>query len=47
MQSFVALEDRSPHVQDGLNHHRKYRIAVLEQLADACFVMSSADGTDQ
>ena len=25
MQSFVALEDRPPHVQHGLNgHHRKY-----------------------
>jgi hypothetical protein len=23
MQSFVALEDRPPHIQHGLNHHRK------------------------
>jgi hypothetical protein len=32
VQSFVALEDRPPHIQHGLNHHRKYWIAALEEL---------------
>jgi hypothetical protein len=36
MQSFVAVEDCPPYIQHGLNHHRKYWIAVLEQLPDAC-----------
>jgi hypothetical protein len=36
MQSFVAIEDCPPYIQHGLNHHRKYWIAVLEQLPDAC-----------
>jgi len=47
MQSFVAFEDRSPHVQHGLNHHRKYRITVLEQFADPCFIAPAADGSHQ
>jgi hypothetical protein len=47
MQSFVTFEDRSPHVQHGLNHHRKYRIAVLEQFADPCFIAPAADGSNQ
>ena len=47
MQSFVAFEDRSPHVQHGLNHHRKYRITVLEQLADPCFIAPAVDGSNQ
>ena len=32
VQSFVAVEDRSPYVQHGLNHQREYWIAVLDQL---------------
>ena len=47
MQSFVAFEDRSPHVQHGLNHHRKYRITMLEQLADPCFIAPAVDGSNQ
>jgi hypothetical protein len=35
MQSFVALEDRPPHIQHGLDSQGEDRIAVLEQLADA------------
>lgn len=38
MQSFVAVEDRSAYVQHGLNHHGKYRIAVLDELANPRFV---------
>lgn len=38
VQSLVALEDRPPHIQHGLDHHGKYRIAVLEQLPDPGFV---------
>ena len=47
VQSFVALEDRPPYVQHGLDHHKKYRIAVLDQLADPCFVVPAADGANQ
>lgn len=43
MQSFVAFEDRSPHLQHSFNHHGKYRIAVLDQLADSRFVSPAAD----
>jgi hypothetical protein len=47
MQSFVALEDCPPHVQHGLNHHRKYWFAVLEELPDACIVAPTTNGSNQ
>ena len=47
MQSFVTLEDRPPYIQHGLNHDRKYWIAVLEELPDACFVAPTTNGSHQ
>jgi len=43
----VALEDRPPYVEHGFDGHRENRIATFEQLANACFVGTSSDGSNQ
>lgn len=47
MEPIVALEDGAAHIQHSLDCHHEDRIVAFDRLADACFLGTSSDGSDE
>jgi len=47
MQPIVTLEDGAAHIQHGFDGHYEDRIAAIDQLADAGFVGTAGNGSNE